>query len=159
MTTNKEDTKLGYDFEKELKEIFKELIATYPFFWHQFLDSKSAGRLVTAQPSDFLISSKLSGVCLLEAKASTIKKSLSNCAKTHIRPSQVGMHKKWHRAGNKSLFIFYSMNENNVELWDGEYITSCISNNKKPLKSEGLKTECDYFQLLNMLTNYFCKGY
>lgn len=157
--SKKADDKLGYEFEKEVQDILKDLQTKYPLFWHRFLDSKSAGRLVASQPSDFLVTAKDRPTYLLEAKASCEKKSLASCAKSHIRPSQIGMHKKWHRAGNPSLFIFYCEIDNRVELWDGEYVTGCISNNERMniLGGGHLLAVCDYFKLNEMLMNYFCK--
>lgn len=152
---SKEDIKLGYDFEDELKNIFKELIATYPIFWHQFVDTKAARNYVAAQPADFLFTSAGQQVYLLEAKASTLKPSLAVCAKSHIRPSQIGMAKKWIRAGRPSLFVFYCEADSRVEFWDGEYVTKCISDGVK-LKESMVMFDCDYFDLKKVFINKFC---
>ncbi len=154
----KADDKLGYEFEASVQDALKNLQAKHPLFWHRFLDSKSAGRLVAAQPSDFLVGSLYTPMHLLEAKASCEKQSLASCT-SYIRPSQVGMHKKWHRAGKPSLFIFYCEIDNRVELWDGKYVTDCISEKKRMniLGGGHLLAVCDYFKLEEMLLNYFCK--
>lgn len=154
------DTKLGYELEDELKAIFKELQETNPIFWHQFPDTKSARNFIAAQPSDFLVGSPFAPMALVEAKASEMKPSLAACAKAAIRPSQIGMHMKWHRAGYPSLFIFYCQADNVVELWEGSYVVSCISagTRMKSTASDHLLAKCDYFDLKDMMFNHFCKA-
>lgn len=146
MSIKKEDLELGKEFEAELKEAFKSIEALAPFFWHQFPDSKTAGKFIAAQPSDFMISAG-GKCCLLEAKASVEKPSLAKCSTSHIRPSQVGMCKRWVRSGQQYLFIFYCELDNIVEIWDGEKVTSAISDGKKPNPEEGLLAKFDYFNL------------
>jgi hypothetical protein len=157
---SKEDSQLGYDFEDELKKIFKGMQEKYPFYWHQFPDSKAARGFIASQPSDFLVKGLKTRVMLFEAKASVKKKSLAACAKSAILPAQIGHHKKYHRAGGDTLFIFYGELENRVELWDGKYVTNCISSGGRMnvLGGEFLLASCDYFELETMLINYFCKG-
>jgi hypothetical protein len=155
---SKEDSAVGYAFEKELKVVFKSMQAKYPFYWHQFPDSKSARGFISSQPSDFLLRSKQVSTVLFEAKASVAKKSLASCAKSAILPAQIGHHKKYHRAGGNTLFIFYGELENIVEIWDGKYIVECISEGKRMnvLGGEFLLAKCDYFDLEEMLIEFFC---
>ena len=156
MTNKKEDINLGYELEDELKKVFKVVQSNHPFFWHQFVDTKAARNFVAAQPSDFMVASLHSEVYLLEAKASVLKKSLASCAKSAISPSQIGMHKKWHRAGNKSLFIFFCEIDDTVELWDGKYVVDCISDGERMnvLGGEHLVAKCSYFELEKMFIKF-----
>lgn len=146
---------VGYEFEKTLKGIFKNIQAKHPFFWHQFADSKAARGFINSQPSDFLITSPVLGTMLIEAKASEETSSLANCAKKVMRPSQVGQIKKWQRAGSKSLVIFYCQIDNKVEIWGGDYVVECISNSIKLEKQNAV--EVDYFHLESYLTELFTK--
>ena len=157
---SKEDSALGYEFEDELKEIFKKIQAKHPFYWHQFPDSKAARGFISSQPSDFLVKGPTTPVMLFEAKASVKKKSLASCAKSAILPAQIGHHKKFHRAGGKTLFIFYGQLENRVEVWDGKYVTDCISDNSRMniLGGGHLLASCDYFKLEDMLLNFFLEN-
>lgn len=148
---SKEDTKLGYEFEDEIKKNLRELQEKHPIFWHPFIDSRAASKFVASQPSDFLVSGLGKPTYLLEAKASCLKPSLVSCAKSHIRPAQIGWHKKWHRAGNDSWFTFYCEADNFVEFWDGQHVCDCISNGKKLDASVGLIRTCDYFELKDCL--------
>ena len=153
------DVQVGYDFEDEIKKELKELQEKYPLFWHEFIDTKAAGRFVKSQPSDYLIKGKNTVTYLLEAKASAEKPSLRDCAKAAILPNQIGWHKKYHRAGGRSLFIFYCETDAHIELWDGKYVIDCISNGKKLDKTDagiGLLSECSYFHLKELFITYFC---
>ena len=154
-----EDAKLGYEFEDEIKGAFKSIQSSTPFYWHQFPDSKAARGMIASQPSDFLVKGLDLPVMLLEAKASVKKKSLASCAKSAILPAQIGHHKKFQRAGGKTLFIFYCELENRVELWDGQYVTDCISDGVRMnvLGGEHLLATGTYFDLEKLLFNYFCK--
>lgn len=149
------DDKLGYEFEDELKKHFKNIQAKHPIFWHQFPDSKTAGKLIAAQPSDFIVTASGQPAWLLEAKASCEIPTFAKCAKSHTRSSQVGMHKKWHRAGKPSLFIFYCEIDGIVEVWDGAYVTDRISDNVKMLDDRGLLAKDDYFNLEAILLRMF----
>jgi len=158
MAVKKEDKALGAEFENTVKDILKELQAKHPLFWHPFADSKAAGRLIAAQPSDFLVGTAIAGMTLLEVKASCEKPSLTKCYKSHIRPSQVGMAKKWIRAGHPSLFLFYCEIDATVELWDGQYVTDCISDEVKMTdgaKHYGLIAKGSYLDLDKILFSHY----
>jgi len=143
---------IGYEFEETLKTAFKNIQSKHAIFWHQFPDAKAARGHLQAQPSDFMVASNKVGCVLFEAKASLEKPSLSVCAKSMIRPSQVGMAKKWIRAGQKSVFVFYCQLDNIVEFWDGEVVVNAISNNTKLKKSQC--EVVDFFNLEEFLTQW-----
>lgn len=155
---SKEDTAIGYAFEKELKSCFKNIQSKYEFYWHQFLDTKAARGFVLTQPSDFLVKGKNLPTMLFEAKASVAKESFSKCAKRAISPAQVGHHKKFHRAGGKTAFIFYGELENKIEIWDGKYIVDCISEGVaiNATCGETLLASGSYFELEEILIHFFC---
>lgn len=126
----KVDTKVGYDFEDTVKTVLSELQTKYPMFWHRFPDSKAASKFIAPQPADFLIGSA-AGVFLLEAKASEEISSLSECYKSAISPSQVGMLTKWRRSRQRSFVAFYCQIDHTVEIWDGSEVIIAISNQTK----------------------------
>lgn len=146
------EQQLGYDFEDELKQIFNRVQSKYPFFYHRFPDTKAARGFIAAQPSDFIVG--FNGVSnLLEAKASSMKPSLANCAKSMIKSQQIGMHRKWHRSGQESLIVFYCECDNVVEIWDGRFVVEAIQSNKRLKPDQALK-KFDYFSLESELTKF-----
>lgn len=151
--TVKDDVALGKEFEKELKDVFKEIEKNFPFFWHQFPDSKTAGKFIAAQPSDFLLSAG-GQASLVEAKASVEIPTLADCSKSHIRPAQLGMCTRWHRSGQTYYFIFYCQLDNRVEIWDGRRVVEAISKGVKPCSDYALLAEFDFFKLKQSLCTF-----
>lgn len=152
---------IGYDFEDELKTIFSELKNKFPFEFHRFTDSKSAGRMVSPQPADFMISFKDDKSCnhviIVEAKASELKESLRACASSHIEPQQIGKHKTWLRSGGSGQFWFYCESTGLVELWDSEHIVAQRSAGK-PLDLKKRLAVFEYLNLKEELIKHFNIG-
>lgn len=81
MNTGRE---IGKEWERTLQSVFSSLRKQYGFSWHSFVDTHTAGGMVQAQPSDYLIMVEGS-VMFLEAKSSTRNKKLQP---SMLRPKQ-----------------------------------------------------------------------
>lgn len=152
---------IGYVFEDELKDIFTQIKSKFPFDFHRFTDSKSAGRMVSPQPADFMISFKDDKSCnhviIIEAKASEEKESLRSCASSHIEPQQIGKHKTWLRSGGRGQFWFYCESTGLVELWDSSHVVEQRSAGK-PLDVKQRLAVLNYLTLKEELIEHFNIG-
>lgn len=127
--------KLGSWFEQKLQDRFKFLKQTTRFDYLRLYDTKSAGAYLPSQAGDFMIASPR-GVVLVEAKASATHGSLRSCLSSNVSAGQATDHIMWNRAGQKSLFIFLSVPDGVLEVWDGGLIAKHRNEGKRLTKKE-----------------------
>ena len=90
-------------------------------------DSKSAGNLIPAQPSDFLVT-HCGVTTLMEAKFSSVNDSLRQGFSGAVSSNQTASAKIWTRAGAQYKFLFYPMSGGGkIEIWDGRHCAKCRS--------------------------------
>ncbi len=116
---------IGNVFEAELKEAFKKLEASYCTALVRFTDTKEAGSVVRATPSDYLLllppESKLSNsdqrVIFFEAKASEVEKHLT---RSMLRPAQKRAINHFSALLKIPYIVcFWDAKNGVIEVWDG----------------------------------------
>jgi hypothetical protein len=121
-------TDIGKIFEKELEKVFRSLEKSHLLGWHRFVDTGTAGGIVAAQPSDYLVAlpfGSLSPLCeqrmmFVEGKASEKKSSLTRAA---MQPSQrraISMYRMMMQI--PYLVFFWDAELGVVQVWDGEAV-------------------------------------
>lgn len=119
---------IGKVFEKELEKVFRSLEKSNLLGWHRFVDTGTAGGMVAAQPSDYLMmlpadsQSPLSGQRMLfvEAKASEKKPALTRAA---MQPSQrraISLYRMMMQI--PYLVFFWDAEQGVMQIWDGEAV-------------------------------------
>ena len=138
-------------FEKRINAAGSAIKITQAVFWHRFPDSYAARGALPAMPGDFMMLTK-QGALLIEAKTSEVHKSLKSCAANVIDPQQVGQHLLWHRSGHPSIFMFYSAETSEMEVWDGYVVARARSEGstlpKNALLYHDQFLEADLFEFL-----------
>ena len=145
--------KLGAWFEGQTQDRLKWFQENKHLMFHRFPDSKSAGNIIAAQPSDYLVGSPLAA-WLVEVKASKVHKSLRSCAANAIRQEQVVKAHLWMRSGLRSVFIFISVTGGVIEVWDGRHVVAQRFEGKPLNPSKGVLLCCEpagYTDTLNAL--------
>ena len=104
--------------EKKVSPALGTMQSRYGVYFHRFKDSFSAGRITSSAPADYLLSWNGDSF-LVEAKASRKYATLRSCLADMADDGQVGTHDLWHKAGNRSWFVFYSDQTGMVEMWPG----------------------------------------
>jgi hypothetical protein len=120
--------------EDEVESVLKALQRLHPVAYLRLYDSKSAGNLIPAQPSDFIASHKgTSGTKLLfiEAKFSEVHESLYSCFSNNVGAGQLASARIWTRAGAYYIFLFYSNVSGLVEVWEGVHCAECRSSGSR----------------------------
>lgn len=117
----------GHKFERDIDEIMKPLFLKYPCFWGRVIDSAAAGNLIESVHGDFDLfvptaeRGKAFGY-VVECKASTEHVTLATCFKSVVRATQVGKMRLKMRAGLYGVYLFYSVENDEVEVWSGKVI-------------------------------------
>ena len=122
------------DLENEIDAVLKSFMRSSPIFYQRFYDSKSAGNLLPPQPSDFLAISK-GRSHYIEAKFSEVHETLRSCFAHAVSGNQTASARLVTRAGAFYWFVFYSMQTQQFEVWDGLYCSERRSLGK-PLELE-----------------------
>ena len=117
--------KLGAWFEDHLKTHLKYLSSQEKMYAYRMPDTKAAGNYLPDSPADFLLMTTGVGGILLEAKASAKHCSLRSCLSSNVSTAQALHHRLWSRAGGRSFFLFCSVKNQTLELWDGRYVGDC----------------------------------
>lgn len=137
----------GKDFERFIFCELKELQKTCPLFVHRFVDSHEAGRFVSPQPSDFLISTKSLGTAFVEVKSSAIYITLANSPRTMISPQQIGKLMMIDRAHQPIYCIFFSHGEDEIEIWKlNGALNSIVDSNHLDVRYKVGKTTLEGFK-------------
>lgn len=116
-------------FEADIQAHLKDLQKRRPLIYHRFYDTASAQvNFLPNQPGDFMTVCE-GWVTLIEAKTSVKHDSLRSCAANAIAPAQLGMHKKWLRAGATCLFVFQGP-DGVHEIWPSIHVVEQRSNGR-----------------------------
>ena len=120
-------------WEKLEQAIHEELVKAQmnlPLACHRYYDTKSAGNIIPKQPGDF--QTCVRGVTVLvEAKFSSVHKSLRSCFAGSVPGHQLASARIWTRAGAGYIILFYSAMSGLVEIWDGAYLFDCRSKGER----------------------------
>ena len=108
------------DLEKEIEAFLKERQRRSNLFFHRFYDTRSAGNYLPSQPADFLAIHN-GKTFFIEAKFSEVHDSLRATFANAVRAEQTASARLVKRAGGKYVFLFYSKNSQQFEVWDGKY--------------------------------------
>ena len=111
----------GKYLEDETRDALKELSKRSPVKIDRIDDAKSAGQFTTNKAGDFMGCAK-SIPWLIECKSSDMEETLRSCLSSTVKNTQAAHHRLWHRAGGRSIFIFYSLAYDNLEIWDGTLV-------------------------------------
>lgn len=117
----------GHKFERDIDGIMRPLFLKYPSFWGRVIDSAAAGNLIESVHGDFDLfiptgeRGKTFGF-IVECKASTEHTSLATCFKSVVRAAQIGKMRLKLRAGLYGVYLFYSVENDEVEVWSGKVI-------------------------------------
>jgi hypothetical protein len=94
-------------FEDDLQTYLDKRAEVEPMMVEREYDTRSAGDFLPARPGDFWILSR-GRFILLEAKHSTVHRSLTSCFASSIRDDQLSQHRRTLRAGGFGFYIFKS---------------------------------------------------
>lgn len=109
----------------------KARMAHHAVFIHRLSDTRSAGTIIAAQPSDYLILPQMGRATFLEAKFSAGHDSLRSCFSGSVSAQQLASARLVERANRTYLFLFYSQPAQMFELWPGIYCAECRSQGKR----------------------------
>ena len=112
---------------KEIEKWVRDCATENHWSLHRLADSKSAGRIIQAQPADYM--GVIAGVpVLLECKSSERFDSFKDCRlKDFIKPTQFASFKMWERNRGCGLFVFHSVFGKNIEIWSSYVILEAYS--------------------------------
>lgn len=109
----------------------KARMAHHAVFIHRLSDTRSAGTIIAAQPSDFIVLSQMGRTTFLEAKFSAGHDSLKACFSGSVSAQQLASARLVERAGRTYYFLFYSQPAQLFELWPGGYCAECRAQGKR----------------------------
>ena len=116
---------IGKQFERDVQDILEELSARHPLTYLRLYDSHAArGKYLPPVPGDYIVVT-LGKARLIELKASEKHQSLRSCLSSHVGTHQAAAHRLWARAGGVSYFLFHSVRDSSIELWDGLIVGEC----------------------------------
>lgn len=118
-----DEKKVGYWFQDKVRASLVDLQRKLGVFFYFMKDSRTAGKLTSNTPADFLVA-YMSRAQLWECKASVEHMSLRSCLSSMVSPGQVGYHRLWRISGHDSLFLFYSDQTALVEVWPGDAVVA-----------------------------------
>jgi hypothetical protein len=112
----------GTEFEDHVATRLLAWQTHAPAFFHRYTDTKASRNFVQPAPADFLFALEGAGVFNIECKSS-LQKSLAKAWKDdpHHRV-QIAKHRMWLRAGQKSLFLFWQIGSNKVQVHKGDKV-------------------------------------
>ena len=124
-------TKTCPPLEGQLLAPRKARMPHHPVFLHRLSDTRSAGTIIVAQPSDFIVLPQTGRATFLEAKFSAGHDSLRSCFSGSVSAQQLASARLVERAGRPYYFLFYSQPAQLCELWPGGYCTECRAQGKR----------------------------
>lgn len=117
--------------EEKIQEHCKARMARHAVFYHRFSDTRAAGNIIAAQPSDFLVLPQMGRTTFLEAKFSEVHESLRSCFADAVDVQQLASARLVVRAHREYLILFYSGVSQRTELWPGIYCAECRAQGKR----------------------------
>ena len=95
--------------QNELQKVLKTFCEFNRAMFHRFPDTKSAGgHFLQNQPGDYLLNVPGKSI-LIECKSSMVGTKVHVLAhKGKVGKTQIAQHRKWHRSGHPSLYLYYN---------------------------------------------------
>lgn len=122
MSGTRPDTVHGKIFENMIKGVFSDVEKRMPCKLTKITDSHSAGNLIDVVSGDFeLLVPRVwpeSVKFIIECKASKVESTLQGCFRSFIKPGPLGKVRKEKRAGAVPIVMFYSLEREEIEIWD-----------------------------------------
>jgi hypothetical protein len=145
---------LGKWFEQKVQDELQMLKGTRYCTFVRLYDTGSAqGAYLPEQPGDFIVVPRyFSGAILLECKSSGVKDSLRGCLSANVKKEQAAQHLIWESVGQPAWFLFYSKEDDMLELWPGGYVATC-RNAGRPLNYEHMTDRTRFGNLKRLLTD------
>lgn len=126
----------GKKFEAKISAVCKELVSKRLGFFHRFVDKTQAmSGFIPAQPGDYLLLVPGKAI-LIEAKSTVQGRSLISLA--HKNKVQIAEHRMWHRAKHSSLYLYWNLKEDIVEIHDGHKVVQKVNEPLVTCKSKDL---------------------
>lgn len=131
----KPDNLHGKEFEKLVNDVMHPLFLKYPCYWARIIDSAAAGNLIEAREGDFELSfpTQDKGKALaftVECKASSKHLSLAASFRQMLRPKQVGKMRLKIRGGFYGMYLFYSVENEEIEAWSAAPLIAAFNDKK-----------------------------
>ena len=120
----------GKDFESIVQGMLQERVKERPSYFLRLYDTHSAGSFLPAQPCDFLLFENGRAV-FMEAKSSVKHHSLKSCLSSTVKNTQVAKMRLALRTGQTGCFLFYDMQDKQVEIWHGQGVIGCRVEGKR----------------------------
>ena len=131
----------GKQFEKLIDKAFCVLDKQFPITWERIIDSAAAGNIVAATEGDFRmkIASNYAGrpySFVIECKASNVENTFNRCFRSLIKKGQFPLMRMSVRAGAIGLFLFYSVQNEEMEVWDFNQLKKPYYEKRKPFDGQ-----------------------
>jgi hypothetical protein len=137
----------GKKLESKTTATFKEFTSKRKGFYHRFVDKTQAmSGHIPASPGDYLL--LVPGKAILVECKSTIT-GIGILTLAHKNKVQIATHRMWHRAKHPTLYVYWNLKEDIIEIHDGHNVVQKV--NEPLITCKGRELEDSLITVIGLL--------